>query len=129
MSCQPIMRRTRLRLVTDVGVTVKNRHRWVVDEVGADGSLAVIDEDRGQPGDTAWEVRRRRRLSCVHLDGDGRPGSHRRPFARPRGRGRSTRPALRPDAPGRDSNDVRVVTDPSAPSEPVDVLAEVMHRR
>lgn len=34
-------------LTTDVGVSVKNRHRWVVDEVGADGSVTVSDEDRG----------------------------------------------------------------------------------
>lgn len=30
---------------------------------------------------------------------------------------------------GRERNDVWVVTDPGSPSDPVDVLAEAMHRR
>jgi hypothetical protein len=30
---------------------------------------------------------------------------------------------------GRDGNDVWVVTDPGSPSDPIDVLADVMHRR
>lgn len=27
---------------------MKNRHRWVVDEVGSDGSLTLVDEERGR---------------------------------------------------------------------------------
>ncbi|MGH9138279.1 MAG: AAA family ATPase [Acidimicrobiales bacterium] len=40
-------RRNDRSLVTDAGVTVKNRHRWTVDDVGADGSVTVNDGDRG----------------------------------------------------------------------------------
>jgi conjugative relaxase-like TrwC/TraI family protein len=41
-------RRNDRSLVTDTGITVKNRHRWIVDEVGGDGSLTVVDEERGR---------------------------------------------------------------------------------
>jgi ATP-dependent exoDNAse (exonuclease V) alpha subunit len=41
-------RRNDRSLITDTGSTVKNRHRWVVDEVGSDGSLTVVDEERGR---------------------------------------------------------------------------------
>jgi len=35
-------------LTTDAGVSVKNRHRWVVDEISVDGSITVSDEERGR---------------------------------------------------------------------------------
>jgi len=35
-------------LVTDEGITVKNRHRWTVDEINDDGSVTVRDEERGR---------------------------------------------------------------------------------
>ena len=41
-------RRNDRSLVADGGVTVKNRHRWILEEVGADGSVTFTDADRGR---------------------------------------------------------------------------------
>jgi hypothetical protein len=41
-------RRNDRSLTTDAGVSIKNRHRWTVDEVGADGSVILSDEERGR---------------------------------------------------------------------------------
>lgn len=41
-------RRNARTLVTDSGVTVKNRHRWVIEGVDPDGSVTVVDGDRGR---------------------------------------------------------------------------------
>jgi hypothetical protein len=35
-------------VTADLAVTVKNRHRWIVEEIGADGSVTVADEERGR---------------------------------------------------------------------------------
>jgi hypothetical protein len=34
--------------MTDAGISVKNRHRWIVDEVRADGSVTVLEHERGR---------------------------------------------------------------------------------
>jgi len=41
-------RRNERSLTTDAGITVKNRHRWVIKGVEADGSVTVFDDDRGR---------------------------------------------------------------------------------
>jgi conjugative relaxase-like TrwC/TraI family protein len=121
-------RRNDRSLVTDTGTTVKNRHRWIVDEVGADGSVTVVDEERGQvklPRDYVADS-----LSLAYAS------------TAMAGQGRTVDQSLVlvdgpidaaglyvPMTRGRDGNDVWVVTDPTWPSDAVDVLAEVMQRR
>jgi conjugative relaxase-like TrwC/TraI family protein len=115
-------------LTTDEGVSVKNRHRWIVDEVGPDGSVRVSDEKRGRVTLPRGYVADSLTLAYAStaMAAQGRTVDH---------------SLLLVDGPidaaglyvpmtrGRDGNDVWVVTDPASPSDPVDVLADVMHRR
>ena len=115
-------------LTTDGGVSVKNRHRWVVDEVGADGSVTVSDEERGRVTLPSGYVTESLSLAYAStaMAAQGRTVDH---------------SLLLVDGPidaaglyvpmtrGREGNDVWVVTDPSSPSDAVDLLAEVIHRR
>jgi conjugative relaxase-like TrwC/TraI family protein len=115
-------------LTTDAGVSVKNRHRWVVDEVGADGSVTVSDQERGRVtlprsyvGDSLDLA-----YASTAMAAQGRTVDH---------------SLLLVDGPidaaglyvpmtrGRAGNDVWVVTEPGSPFDPVDVLADVMHCR
>lgn len=115
-------------LMTDVGVTVKNRHRWMVDEVGADGSVTVLDEQRG-----------RVTLPREYVAGALSLAYASTPMA---GQGCTVDHALVlvdgpidaaglyvPMTPGRQGNDVWVVAEPASSADPVDVLADVMARR
>ena len=115
-------------LTTDGGVSVKNRHRWVVDEVGTDGSVTVSDEDRGRVTLPCSYVADSLTLAYAStaMAAQGRTVDHSLlVVAGPIDAAGLYVPMTR----GRDGNDVWVVTDPSSPSDPIDVLAEVMHRR
>lgn len=121
-------RRNDRSLVTDAGITVKNRHRWVVEEVGFDGSVTVVDDARGRvtlPPSYVAEF-----LSLAYastaMGGQGRTVDH---------------SLLLVDGPidaaglyvpmtrGRYGNDVWVVAEPGSRADPVDVLADVMKHR
>ena len=107
---------------------MKNRHRWVVDQIGADGSVTVSDAERGRVTLPRGYVADSLTLAYAStaMAAQGRTVDH---------------SLLLVDGPidaaglyvpmtrGRDGNDVWVVTDPASPSDPVDVLADVMHRR
>jgi conjugative relaxase-like TrwC/TraI family protein len=115
-------------LTSDGGVSVKNRQRWVVDEIGVDGSVTVSDEERGRVALPASYVADSLTLSYAStaMAAQGRTVDH---------------SLLIVDGPidaaglyvpmtrGRDGNDVWVVTETGSQSDPVDVLADVMHRR
>lgn len=121
-------RRNDRSLMTGTGATVKNRHRWVVDEVGADGSLTVVDEKRGRVTLPREYVAHAVSLAYAStaMAGQGRTVDHSLVLVDgPIDAAGIYVPMTR----GRDGNDAWVVTDPSSPSDPVDVLAEVMHRR
>ena len=121
-------RRNDRSLITDAGIIVKNRHRWIVDEVGTDGSLTVVDEQRGRvtlPREYVADA-----VSLAYAS------------TAMAGQGRTVdRSLVLVDGPidaaglyvpmtrGRAGNDVWVVTGPSSPSDPVEVLAEAIHRR
>lgn len=115
-------------LTTDAGMSVKNRHRWIVEEVGVDGSLTVSHEERGRLtlprsyvaesltlayASTAMAAQGRTvDQSLLVVDGPIDAAGLYVPLTR-----------------GRDGNDVWVVTEPGTTSDALDVLAEVMHRR
>ena len=121
-------RRNDRSLVTDTGVTVKNRHRWVVEDVHDDGSLQIVDGERGRVTLPRDYVRTSVTLgyASTAMAAQGRTVDH---------------SLLLVDGPidaaglyvpmtrGRDANDVWVVVDPGSPADAVDVLADVMQRR
>jgi len=121
-------RRNDRSLVTDSGVTVKNRHRWVVEDVHDDGSLQIADGERGRVTLPCNYVRTSVTLgyASTAMAAQGRTVDH---------------ALLLVDGPidaaglyvpmtrGRDSNDVWVVLDPASPADAVDVLADVLQRR
>jgi hypothetical protein len=121
-------RRNDRSLVTDAGATVKNRHRWVAEDVGPDGSVTVADHDRGRVTLPREYVAQAMTLAYAStaMAGQGRTVD---------------RSLVLVDGPidaaglyvpmtrGREGNDVGVVPDPTSPSEAVDVLAEVTQRR
>jgi conjugative relaxase-like TrwC/TraI family protein len=121
-------RRNDRSLVTETGTTVKNRHRWVVDEVGPDGSVTLVDEERGRvnlPRDYVADAVSLAYASTA-MAGQGRTVDHSLVLVD----GPIDAAGLYvPMTRGRDDNDVWVVTDPSSPAGPVDILAEVMQRR
>lgn len=121
-------RRNNRRLTTDTGATVKNRHRWIVDEIGADGSLTVVDEERGRVTLPRGYVADAVSLAYAStaVAGQGRTVDH--SFVLVDGPIDAAGLYV-PMTRGRDGNDVWVVIDPSSPSDPVDVLAEAIHRR
>lgn len=121
-------RRNDRSLVTDTGVTVKNRHRWVVDEVGADGSLTVVNEERGRVTLPRGYVADAVSLAYAStaMAGQGCTVDHSLVLVD----GPIDAAGLYvPMTRGRDGNDVWVVTDPRESTGPVDVLANVMQRR
>jgi ATP-dependent exoDNAse (exonuclease V) alpha subunit len=107
---------------------VKNRHHWKVDEVGADGSVTISDDERGRVALPRAYVADSLTLAYAStaMAAQGRTVDH---------------SLLLVDGPidaaglyvpmtrGREGNEVWVVTAPGLPSDPVDVLADVMHRR
>jgi ATP-dependent exoDNAse (exonuclease V) alpha subunit len=104
---------------------VKNRHRWIVDEVGIDGSVTVSDEGRG--GVTLPRSYVADSLTLAYastaMAAQGRTVDHSILLVD----GPIDAPGLYvPMTRGREGNDVWVVTDSSGPA---DVLAHVMHRR
>jgi conjugative relaxase-like TrwC/TraI family protein len=121
-------RRNDRSLITDTGSTVKNRHRWVVDEVGSDGSLTVVDEERGRVTLPRAYVADAVTLAYAStaMAGQGRTVDHSLVLVD----GPVDAAGLYvPMTRGREGNDVWVVTDPNSPADRVEVLAEVMHRR
>jgi ATP-dependent exoDNAse (exonuclease V) alpha subunit len=121
-------RRNDRSLITDVGVTVKNRHRWVVDEVGPDGSLTVVDDERG--GVTLPREYVADAVSLAYastaMASQGRTVDHSLVLVD----GTIDAAGLYvPMTRGRDGVDVWVVIDPRAASDSIDVLADVIQRR
>lgn len=115
-------------LVTDAGVTVKNRQRWTIEEVGGDGSITVSDDERG-----------RVTLPRTYAEASVSLGYASTAMA---GQGRTVDDSLLlvdgtidaaglyvPMTRGRESNDVWVVLDPTSPDEAIDVLTETLQRR
>lgn len=121
-------RRNDRSLTTDAGITVKNRHRWVIEGVDADGSISVFDDDRGRvtlPPDYVAESVTLGYASTA-MAGQGRTVDHSPVLVD----GPIDAAGLYvPMTRGRDGNDVWVVTDPASPADAVDLLAEVMERR
>ena len=115
-------------LATDLGVTVKNRHRWTVEDVGADGSITVTDADRGRvtlPADYAASALTLAYASTA-VAGQGRTVDHSLVLVD----GPIDAAGLYvPMTRGRVGNDVWVVADPTSPADAIDVLADVMQRR
>lgn len=121
-------RRNDRSLVTDVGVTVKNRHRWVVDEVGVDGSVTLIDAEHGRVALPRSYVAESLSLAYAStaMAAQGRTVDQ---------------SLLLVDGPidaaglyvlmtrGRNANEVWVVTESGSPADGVDVLGDVMRRR
>lgn len=107
---------------------VKNRHRWVVDELGPDGSVTVSDEERGRVTLPRGYVADSLTLAYAStaMAAQGRTDDH---------------SLLLVDGPidaaglyvpmtrGRDGNDVWVVADRSSPADPLHALADVMQQR
>lgn len=121
-------RRNDRSLVTDSGVTVKNRQRWTVDDVGPDGSVTVTDDERGRVTLPANYVADHVTLAYAStaMAGQGRTVDHSLVLVD----GPIDAAGLYvPMTRGRLGNDVWVVTDPGAPGDPVDVLADVLQRR
>ncbi|HEX7167072.1 MAG TPA: MobF family relaxase [Acidimicrobiales bacterium] len=121
-------RRNDRTLRTDAGVTVKNRHRWTIESVAADGSVTVGDADRGRvtlpPGYVAESLTLG--YASTAMAGQGRTVDHSLVLVD----GPIDAAGLYvPMTRGRDSNDVYVVVDPANPAEPVDVLADIMQQR
>lgn len=115
-------------LVTDAGVTVKNRQRWTIDQVGTDGSITVVDDERG-----------RVTLPRAYAETSLTLGYASTAMA---GQGRTVDDSLLlvdgtidaaglyvPMTRGRDSNDVWVVLDPASPADAIDVLTDTLQRR
>ncbi|HUP86211.1 MAG TPA: MobF family relaxase [Acidimicrobiales bacterium] len=121
-------RRNDRSLTTDAGITVKNRHRWVIEGVDADGSVTVFDDDRGRvtlPPDYVAESVTLGYASTA-MAGQGRTVDHSLVLVD----GPIDAAGLYvPMTRGREGNDVWVVTDPASPADAVDLLAEVMQRR
>jgi hypothetical protein len=115
-------------LVTDTGVTVKNRQRWIIDQVGADGAITVIDDERGQvtlPRAYA-ETSLTLGYASTAMAGQGRTLDHSLLLVD----GTIDAAGLYvPMTRGRESNDVWVVIDPTSPADAVDVLTDVLQRR
>jgi conjugative relaxase-like TrwC/TraI family protein len=121
-------RRNDRSLTTDVGVTVKNRHRWIVDEIGSDGSLTVVDGERGRVTLPRGYVADAVSLAYAStaMAGQGRTVDHSLVLVD----GPIDAAGLYvPMTRGRDGNDVWVVTDPRLHAQAVDVLSEVMRQR
>ncbi|MDQ1439159.1 MAG: hypothetical protein QOK43_2788 [Acidimicrobiaceae bacterium] len=115
-------------LSTDAGVSVKNRHRWIVDEVGTDGSVTVGDDERGRVTLPRSYVAESLDLAYAStaMAAQGRTVDHSLLLVE----GPIDAAGLYvPMTRGREGNDVWVVTESGSPSHPVDVLADVMHRR
>lgn len=121
-------RRNDRSLVTDAGVTVKNRHRWIIESVGPDGSVTVADHDRGRVTllrdyvDDALTLG----YASTAMAGQGRTVDHSLVLVD----GPIDAAGLYvPMTRGREGNEVWVVVDPTSPGDAVDVLADVMQRR
>lgn len=114
-------------LVTDAGVTVKNRQRWTIDQVDPDGSITVVDDGRCRVTLPREYVADSLSLAYAStaMAGQGRTVDHSLVLVD----GAIDAAGLYvPMTRGRESNDVWVVTDATSPSDAVDVLAEVMQR-
>jgi hypothetical protein len=115
-------------LVTDTGVTVKNRQRWIIDQVDPAGSITVVDEKRGQvtlPRAYA-ETSLTLGYASTAMAGQGRTLDHSLVLVD------GTIDAVGlyvPMTRGRESNDVWVVIDPTSPADALDVLSDVLQRR
>jgi ATP-dependent exoDNAse (exonuclease V) alpha subunit len=121
-------RRNDRSLVTDAGVTVKNRHRWVVESVGADGSITVADDEHGRVTLSRNYVVDALTLAYAStaMAGQGRTVDHSLVLVD----GPIDAAGLYvPMTRGRESNDVWVVVDPTSPGGAVDMLVDVMERR
>jgi len=121
-------RRNDRSLTTDAGITVKNRHRWVIEGVDADGSVTVFDDDRGRVTLPADYVAQSVTLgyASTAMAGQGRTVDYSLVLVD----GPIDAAGLYvPMTRGRDGNDVWVVTNPDSPADAIDVLAEVMERR
>ena len=121
-------RRNDRSLVTEAGITVKNRHRWIVKEVGSDGSVTVVDDDRGRVTLPREYVRTSLTLgyASTAMAGQGRTVDHSLVLVD----GPIDAAGLYvPMTRGRAGNDVWVVVDAGSPTDPMDVLADAMHRR
>ncbi len=121
-------RRNDRSLVTDAGVTVKNRHRWTVESVGPEGSVTVADDEHGRvtlPRDYVHDALTLGYASTA-MAGQGRTVDHSLVLVD----GPIDAAGLYvPMTRGREGNDVWVVVDGTSPGDAVDVLAEVMQRR
>jgi ATP-dependent exoDNAse (exonuclease V) alpha subunit len=121
-------RRNDRGLVTDTGITVKNRHRWTIEHVESDGSVTVVDDDRGQVTLPATYVADSLTLgyASTAMAGQGRTVDHSLVLVD----GLIDAAGLYvPMTRGRIGNDVWVVVDPSSSTDAIDVLADAMHRR
>lgn len=121
-------RRNDRSLVTDMGVTVKNRQRWTVEDVGPDGTVAVSDPDRGRvtlPANYAASALTLAYASTA-MAGQGRTVDHSLVLVD----GPIDVAGLYvPMTRGRLGNEVWVVADPTSPTDAVVLLAEALQRR
>lgn len=107
---------------------MKNRHRWIVEDVGADGSVTVVDCDRGRVTLPPAYIADALTLAYAStaMAGQGRTVDHSLVLVD----GPIDAAGLYvPMSRGRDANDVWVVIDPISPNQAVDVLVNVMQRR
>jgi hypothetical protein len=121
-------RRNDRTLLTNAGVTVKNRHRWTIDEVGLDGSVTVADDERGRVTLPRHYVRDALTLgyASTAMAGQGRTVVHALVLVD----GPIDAAGLYvPMTRGREGNDVWVVTDPASSTDAIDVLSDVMQQR
>ncbi len=115
-------------LITNTDVTVKNRQRWIIDQVGADGSITVVDDERGQvtlPRAYA-ETSLTLGYASTAMAGQGRTLDHSLLLVD----GTIDAAGLYvPMTRGRETNDVWVVIDPTSAADALDVLTDVVQRR
>ncbi len=107
---------------------MKNRHRWVVDAVGPDGSITVLDDHRGSvtlPHDYVSDALTLGYASTA-MAGQGRTVDHSLVLVD----GPIDAAGLYvPMTRGRNGNDVWVVVDPSSPADGVGTLSGVLQQR
>jgi conjugative relaxase-like TrwC/TraI family protein len=121
-------RRNDRSLVTEGGVTVKNRHRWTVEAVTPDGSVTVADDDRGRVTLPPEFVATSLTLgyASTAMAGQGRTVDHSLVLVD----GVIDAAGLYvPMTRGRIGNYVWVVVDPTSNTDAIDVLADAMQRR
>jgi hypothetical protein len=113
-------RRNDRTLVTDAGITVKNRQRWRVEDVTADGSVGVSDEQHGRVTLPADYVSSSVALAYAStaMAGQGRTVDHSLLLV---DADVDAAGLYVPMTRGRHGNEVWVVTDPAANSDALDI--------